>query len=242
MSKIFVNRVAFIIYGLLIGALIGVGAFFGAGAISAKYSEQVVEFTSAFRPTEDDQAILAANTNTGNSWLVAPVFIADAVKTEFIDGEFMRVVEEYQEYRMHTQTSTDSNGNTTTTTYWSWDTMNYNIVQAKYFFCMGVRGYAEQLLDVPNNNNKTVDLGHHRRVIVYTKPAQFEGTLYSYLWETENQVVKYHGALPDEVIASTDKKAAGWNNAQPYLLGAFIIIGIVGGWFVYTWYDNEYGW
>lgn len=116
---------------LIVGVMVLIG-FFVSGFIEEKVNDSNLRYNQAVALLTNDQFKHALDTDVGYVFANGRLVADSPVKNEHLEGEYLSVYVEHQQYRKHTRrvayTVTDSKGRShtkyRTETYWSWDTMS----------------------------------------------------------------------------------------------------------------------
>lgn len=129
-----------------------------------KYNKSVkIQDTELFRYGMD--------TNVGNAFVYGELKAVDPVSYPDIDGSYMYIRKEKEEYTEHeeTVTHTDEKGNTYTTveTYWSWDYVGKEIKECKNVIFCGIEFPSDKIPFPSASYIDTVGGGYHIRYVYY---------------------------------------------------------------------------
>lgn len=171
--------------GLIFGFLMLVGCFISS-AIKARINDKNLKYNQAVQISNQSEFEQAFNTDIGHAF-VQGHFSCEGVSYNGIDGKYLEINVSHEEYREHTRTETytitDSKGRTQTKTkivhYWTWDTMGNTHNKCNVVNFKG-RDFVYDNFDygMVKGNTQIVPTGFHKRDVVYTKPREFDCTVF----------------------------------------------------------------
>ena len=173
---------------LIVGAMVGVG-FLIAGKIEQSVHAEQLKYRRAVQIDKDpSQFSWALRTDVGDAFIEGHLKTIDPVSHDLLEGKWMKLSASYQKYQMHTRTvtytSTDSKGRARTKTrvetYWSWDTYETESFSASQAEFLGEKIYLDDI-DICGawRDEKVVKTGHHKRVVFYVLPTDYDGTMFT---------------------------------------------------------------
>ena len=170
--------------------LIGLMIFIGF-LISSKIEEHVNNDTLRYRQAVEissSEFHHGLKTGIGDVFVNGELEAINPVSYNHIDGEYLSIDIEKQEYRRHTEhyTTTDRKGRVHhhVRHYWTWDTVGYvnkHVDKVKYCgveFPYGQFNYGG--IDADVETYKSNILSHYREII-YTRPIKFNATMFGNL-------------------------------------------------------------
>lgn len=129
-------------------------------------------------------------TDIGDAFVEGHFKAIDTVSHEKLDGRWLKIVADYQEYRKHKRTVhytvTDSKGHTKTKTrteyYWSWDTYRVDRLHSNEVEFIGTR-FPYGKFDYLHvwGSHKTVDIGFRKRIEFSYLPTEFDASAFTHL-------------------------------------------------------------
>lgn len=149
--------------------------------------------------------------NSGNGLIYGELKAVDTVSDPNIEGEWMDLYKEVQEYRKHTRVV--SNGKTShTETYWTWDTINSESKQCETISFCGSE-FPHSKIDTPESHYiDTVDTGYHLREEFFGVDSSHTGTIFTNMSDgtiSENSSF-YKNESPKEVVKSIEDGGFWW--------------------------------
>lgn len=168
--------------------LIGLMTFLGF-LISSKIEGKVNNSTLRYRQAVEissSEFQHGLKTGIGDVFVNGELEAINPVSYEHIDGEYLSIHIEKQEYRRHTQhyTTTDNKGRVHhhVRHYWSWDTVGYDSKHVdKVKYCGVELPYGQFAYDCIKSDGKIRNLRFHYREIIHTKPIKFNATMFGNL-------------------------------------------------------------
>ena len=113
-----------IVFSIIIAAVMIFFGFFIAGKISDKQMDQNEKYYKAVKIVDAEQFEYGMATNVGNAFVTGDLCGVDTVSYPDIEGEYLYVRKEREEYTRHTRRvyhSTGKSGYYTTEVYYTWD-------------------------------------------------------------------------------------------------------------------------
>lgn len=168
---------------VIVSVLLAIGVLIH-GKIARSIADSNLRYEQAIRITEPDRFDWAFRTSAGDAFAEGDLVAEKGVSCESIDGEYLSIARDYQEYHMHTQvyTTTDSKGHTHvhTRTYWSWDSQRVDRFNARNIVFCGKR-LPESFIAWPKYRDigETVKIGDGKRYVFRTTPIRIHGTVFT---------------------------------------------------------------
>lgn len=171
---------------LIVGVMVLIG-FFISEVIERKVNDSNLRYNQAVALLTNDQFKHALDTDVGYVFANGRLVADSPVKNEHLEGEYLSVYVEHQQYRKHTRrvayTVTDSKGRShtkyRTETYWSWDTMSRSSSHSPTVTYCGVNfpynkfGYSWIGSDTTRHST-----GFHARDVVTVVPKTFIASVF----------------------------------------------------------------
>ena len=171
---------------LIVGVMVLVG-FFVSEVIERKVNDSNLRYNQAVALLTNDEFKHALDTDVGYVFGNGRLVADSPVKNEHLEGEYLSVYVEHQQYRKHTRrvayTVTDSKGRThtryRTETYWSWDTMSRSSSHSPTVTYCGVKfPYNKFGYDWMGSDTTRHSTGYHARDVVTVVPKTFIASVF----------------------------------------------------------------
>lgn len=163
---------------LLIGVLI-------SSKISDFQIERNEKYNKSVKIQDTELFRYGMDTNIGNAFVYGELKAVDTVSYPDINGKYMYVRKEKEEYTEHEEivTHTDEKGNTYTTveTYWSWDYAGEESKFCKQISFCGIT-FASKKFSLPCEEYiDTIKESSHIRYVYYGIKEKYSGTIFTVL-------------------------------------------------------------
>lgn len=229
--------------------LIGFGILI-SNAISDNIMEDNEKYFKALKIDKDENTFkYAIKTNIGWIMSYGKVTVVDGVKSDVLDGTYMKikcVKERYTRHTRqvaHTRTVSDGKGGTrtetyyTTEVYYTWDYSGEHIDMAQKYNFLGVEFSTSDICFGNESHVKTVKESSDVRYQYYVIPAEFEGTMFG-LANNNSLVQKsfYHNQTINSIIKGKENDDK-WAVAG-FWIGWILLIGLID--FGYVYLENKY--
>lgn len=171
---------------LIVGVMVLVG-FFVSEVIERKVNDSNLRYNQAVALLTNDEFKHALDTDVGYVFGNGRLVADSPVKNKHLEGEYLSVYVEHQQYRKHTRrvayTVTDSKGRThtryRTETYWSWDTMSRSSDHSPTVTYCGVKfPYNKFGYDWMGSDTTRHSTGFHARDVVTVVPKTFIASVF----------------------------------------------------------------
>lgn len=172
----------------IVGILVFIG-FLIASAIDKSVQENLLKYRQAAQIRNNpEQFAYALKTDIGNAFVEGDFKTIDPVSMKHLDGQYLFIEKETQEYRKHTRTVTytDSEGRSRVRheTYWRWDTIATDSEMATKIEFSGVEFDSDTFsYETIRRQKEVYKCGwlSNTRYIFYTIPKDFHGTVFGEL-------------------------------------------------------------
>ena len=221
----------------IVGVLVFVG-FLIANAIEKSVQANILKYRQAVQiQNNPEQFAYAMKTDVGNALVEGDFKTIDPISMEHLDGEYLFIEKEVQEYRRHTRTVhyTDSKGRSRTRTehYWRWDTVDSESNIAKKIDFSGKEFHTETFrYDLIHRNETMFKCSwlSNTRYIFYTIPKNFHGTVFGEL--KENHLYGRPKVLPNTNIAQAyEYYTSSWAGGILWAFWSIWLVAVVIGFY-----------
>lgn len=188
---------------------------------------------------------LAMRTDIGNAFADGKFEAVDVVKHKKLDGKWLKIYADHQQYTMHTRTvhytTTDSKGrvhhHTRVEHYWTWDTKRAETFHSKKVKYIGSEfDYGKFNYDYVGRHCEIVGDGFRKRIAFTCIPTKFNAAVYTKLSD---------GTVSNGTVLRQNMNVDGLYNVltTSYAVSIFWIIWcivIVGSVVMFVWIENDW--
>ena len=197
--------------------------FLVAGRIDSWQIQKNSEYYAALQITDLEQFRYGMDTSVGKAFVYGELQAVDPVTYPEIGGAYLYVEKVEEHYNMHTRTvtETDSKGHTHTRTevYWSWDYYGSESIHSQRIRFLTIEMEYGKIKSPSAKYIARVQESSWVRFNYYAVPAEYRGTIYTYLRD---------GSISDnsEMLANTDIETALKAKTTSWI-GVFWLIWII---------------
>ncbi|NFE93700.1 hypothetical protein FDB52_02920 [Clostridium botulinum] len=156
---------------LIIGVLI-------SGKISNYEMDKNEMYTKAIKIDKTELFQYGIDTSVGNAFIYGELRAIDSVTYSEIDGQYLHIEKEREEYTMHTRTVTDSKGHSHTETYWTWDYAGREELESKEVEFCNIKFDSSKIRIPRGAYIDTLYESSDVRYIYHGYPTESKGTMF----------------------------------------------------------------
>lgn len=204
-----------LIFSIFIVGIMFLIGFFISENITKSVNDRILKYRQAAQISTPDEVLHAYNTDVGWAYVQSSFDAVDPVKNEHLEGEYMRIVENYQHLTMHTQVYTvyDQKGrpHTRIRTYWSWDTVRTSSTNSQNVVFSGVTlPYSSISFGGASGGSRIHEIDMNDRIVISYMDKRQTGTFFHNLTKKHKSrnIIVHCGRTIEELYKSDTKSYA----------------------------------